>query len=219
MSLQQFVDGAFTSATNDASSAVAQVMSPACGKHCVFDLFRLDGRVAVITGGARGLGYSMTDGRYDFAIRDFRRIDILILSAGVADIFRAEDYSPEKFRRVIGINLNGSFAVGSMSASTVNWPNPQSDYNASMAGVTYLMKSISAEWSQHRIRCISISPGYMDTPLNTIYEETYFHEGNARTPMGRFGNPDELPGCALWPASDASSYCTGSDILTDGDYT
>ncbi|KAK9428182.1 hypothetical protein V1505DRAFT_229903 [Lipomyces doorenjongii] len=62
MSLQQFVDGTFTSATNDASSVVAQVMSPACGKRSVFDLFRLDGRVAVITGGARGLGYSMAEG-------------------------------------------------------------------------------------------------------------------------------------------------------------
>ncbi|KAK9490474.1 hypothetical protein V1508DRAFT_457777 [Lipomyces doorenjongii] len=203
--LASFVDGTFTSSTNDASSAVAQAMSPACGKRSEFDLFRLDGRVAVITGGARGLGYSMTEGlcaagdlgeraceqlhcdygvsarfyRLDvrdevavqdamnFAIHDFGRIDIPILSAGV------------------GRRLLPRKAVGSMSASIVNWPNPQSDYSASKAGVIHLMKSLSAKWSQHRIRCNSISPGYMDTPLNTIYEETYFHEWKARTPMGR----------------------------------
>ncbi|KAK9427594.1 hypothetical protein V1505DRAFT_402465 [Lipomyces doorenjongii] len=233
MSLQQFVDGTFTSATNDASSAVAQAMSPACGKRSVFDLFRLDGRVAVITGGARGLGYSCAAGdlgeraceqlhpdygvsarfyRLDardevavqdgmnFALHDFGRIDILILSAGVG-------------RRLLPRKAAGKHMIASgrggwvHAASIVNWPNPQSsqsDYNASKAGVIHLMKSLSAKWSQHRIRCNSISPGYMDTPRNTIYEER---------------NPDAQPGCALWLASDASSYCTGSDILTDGGYT
>ncbi|KAK9350302.1 hypothetical protein V1523DRAFT_458286 [Lipomyces doorenjongii] len=244
MSLQQFVDGTFTSATNDASSAVAQAI--------VFDLFRLDGSVAVITGGARVSGtpalqvaildlqgdlgeraceqlhsdYGVSARFYrldvrdevavqdamNFALHDFGRIDILILPAGVG-------------RRLLPRKAAGKHMIASgrggwvHAASIVNWPNPQSDYNASKAGVIHLMKSLSAKWSQHRIRCNSISPGYMDTPRNTIYEETYFHEWKARTPMGRLGNPDAQPGCALWPASDASSYCTGSDILTDGGYT
>ncbi|KAK9319506.1 hypothetical protein V1517DRAFT_42692 [Lipomyces orientalis] len=59
MSSQQFVNGTFTAVTNDASLAVAPVMSPACGKRSVLDLFRLDSRVAVITGGTRGVGYFM----------------------------------------------------------------------------------------------------------------------------------------------------------------
>ncbi|KAJ8098495.1 hypothetical protein POJ06DRAFT_257209 [Lipomyces tetrasporus] len=58
-------------------------------------------------------------------------------------------------------------------------------------------------------------PGYMDTPLNTTYAETYFREWKSRTPMGRLGHPEELAGCALWLASDASSFCTGSDVLID----
>ncbi|KAK9244443.1 hypothetical protein V1506DRAFT_541557 [Lipomyces tetrasporus] len=158
----------------------------------------------------------------DSVVRDLGRIDIVILSAGVADIVHAEEYSPEKFHRVIDINLNGSFFcaqaagklmiaagrggsiifVGSMSGSIVNWPNPQCAYNSSKAGVIHLMKSLSAEWAKHRIRCNSISPGYMDTPLNTVFEEGYFHEWKSRTPMGRVG-----------------SFCTGSDILIDGGYT
>ncbi|KAK9320493.1 hypothetical protein V1517DRAFT_329286, partial [Lipomyces orientalis] len=55
--------------------------------------------------------------------------------------------------------------------------------------------------------------------LNTVFEEGYFHEWKSRTPMGRLGQPQELAGCTLWLASDASSFCTGSDILIDGGYT
>ncbi|KAK9468925.1 hypothetical protein V1512DRAFT_258239 [Lipomyces arxii] len=254
----------------------------------VMNMFRLDGRVAVITGGARGLGFSMAEGlcsaglagiaildvqqdlgehaceslhanygvdaRFyridvrdeeavqdvmDSVARDLGKIDILICSAGVADLVAAEEYTPAKFRRVIDINLNGSFIcaqaagkhmiaqghggsiifIGSMSGSIVNWPQPQSAYNASKAAVIHLMKSLSAEWAQHRIRCNSISPGYMDTPLNTAYEGPYFAEWKSRTPMHRLGQPEELAGCALWLASDASSFTTGSDILIDGGYT
>ncbi|KAK9478868.1 hypothetical protein V1514DRAFT_47767 [Lipomyces japonicus] len=254
----------------------------------VFDMFKLNGKVAVVTGGARGLGYSMIEGLsaaglagvaildlqsdlgeqacatlhktygltarfyrvdvrdeqnvndvFDSIIADFGKIDILINSAGVADLVHAEDYSPAKFKRVIDINLNGSFIcaqaagkhmiaagnggsiifIGSMSGSIVNWPQPQSAYNASKAGVIHLMKSLAAEWAQHRIRCNSISPGYMDTPLNYAYEDEYFGEWKGRTPMKRLGKPEELAGCALWLASDAASFCTGTDVLIDGGYT
>ncbi|KAK9370009.1 hypothetical protein V1509DRAFT_618264 [Lipomyces kononenkoae] len=268
--------------------AVETVAAPAPRKRNVFDMFRLDGRVAVITGGARGLGYAMAEGlcaaglsaiaildlqtdlgesaceqlhseygvtarfyrldvrdeeavqdAMDAVVRDLGKIDILLLSAGVADLVLAEEYSPAKFRRVIDINLNGSFIcaqaagkhmiaagrggsiifIGSMSGSIVNRPQSQSAYNASKAGVIHLMKSLSAEWAQYGIRCNSISPGYMDTPLNTAFEQEYFPEWKARTPMGRLGQPEELAGCALWLASNASSFCTGSDIIIDGGYT
>ncbi|KAK9332920.1 hypothetical protein V1520DRAFT_333844 [Lipomyces starkeyi] len=281
-------DAIMTAAAKVPTESLDPVTTSVHRKRNVFDMFRLDGRVAVVTGGARGLGYSMAEGlcaaglsgiaildlqtdlgesackqlnseygvsarfyrldvrdevavqdAMDSVVRDLGKIDILVLSAGVADLVHAEDYSPAKFRRVIDINLNGSFVcaqaagkhmiaagrggsiifIGSMSGSIVNWPNPQSAYNASKAGVIHLMKSLSAEWAQHRIRCNSISPGYMDTPLNTTYEEAYFHEWKSRTPMGRLGQPEELAGCALWLASDASSFCTGSDILIDGGYT
>ncbi|KAK9383132.1 uncharacterized protein V2V93DRAFT_364335 [Kockiozyma suomiensis] len=264
----------------------APVAAPA--KRSILDSFRLDGKIAVVTGGARGLGFSMAEGlcgaglsgiaildlqtdlgdsaceqlssefgvkahfyrldvrdevavqdAMDSVVREFGKIDILVCSAGVADLVHAEDYSPAKFRRVIDINLNGSFVcaqaagkhmiaganggsiifIGSMSGSIVNWPQPQSAYNASKAGVIHLMKSLSAEWAQHRIRCNSISPGYMDTPLNTAYESALFGEWKSRTPMGRLGQPQELAGAALWLASDAGSFCTGSDIRIDGGYT
>lgn len=249
--------------------------------------FRLDGKVAVVTGGARGLGFSMAEGLcsvglagiaildvqqdlgldaihklhsaygvkaqfyktdvrdevsvneiMDSIVQDLGRIDVVVNSAGVADLVHAEEYPAEKFRRVIDINLNGSFLVtqaasrhmiaqgnggsvifiASMSGSIVNWPQPQSAYNASKAGVKHLMRSLAAEWAVHKIRCNAISPGYMDTALNRSYT-TLFNEWKERTPLGRLGDPDELTGACIYLASEASAFCTGSDIIIDGGYT
>ncbi|KAJ1918627.1 hypothetical protein H4219_002500 [Mycoemilia scoparia] len=249
--------------------------------------FRVDGKVAVITGGAGGLGFSMAEslcsvglsgiaildvveesGRkaaqklndiykldakfyqvdvrnsdqvnkvIDQVVEDLGSVDILVNSAGVADLVKAEDYPEDKFKRVVDINLNGSFLVAqacarhmieakkggsivfiaSMSASIVNWPQPQCAYNASKAGVVHLMKSLAAEWAVYGIRCNSISPGYMDTALNRAYH-TLFTQWRDRTPQGRLGAPDELCGATIWLASPASAFCTGSDIIIDGGYT
>ncbi|ORX89338.1 NAD(P)-binding protein [Basidiobolus meristosporus CBS 931.73] len=250
-------------------------------------MFRCDGKVAVITGGAGGLGYCMAEGLcsvglkavaildlqesvgqeavtklrslyslqgkfykvdvtnetsvnevIDAVVRDFGSVDILVNSAGVADLVKAEEYPAEKFRRVVDINLNGSFLVSqacgrhmiarkrggsiifiaSMSGTIVNWPQPQCAYNASKAGVKHLMKSLAAEWAAYGIRCNAISPGYMETALNRSFR-TLFQEWCQRTPQGRLGAPDELCGATIWLASEASAFCTGSDIVIDGGYT
>lgn len=267
--------------------AAANVPAPPFAAKDYFKKFRLDGKVAIVTGGARGLGFCMAEGLcsvglsgiaildvqqdlgldaisklhsaygvkaqfYKVDVRDEKsveevtrsivqdlgRIDIVVNSAGVADLCFAEDYPAEKFRRVVDINLNGSFFVAqaagkqmiaqgnggsiifvaSMSGSIVNWPQPQCAYNASKAGVRHLMKSLAAEWAVYGIRCNSISPGYMDTALTRSFD-TLFNEWKEHTPLGRLGDPDELSGCVIWLASEASSYCTGSDIVIDGGYT
>ena len=274
-------------APSAADLAAAQMEEPPFVAKNFLSKFRLDGKVAVVTGGARGLGFAMAEGLcsvglkgvaildvqnelgldaikklydaygvqaqfykadvrdeksiediMDSIVRDLGQIDIVVNSAGVADLVHAEDYPAEKFRRVIDINLNGSFLVtqaaarhmiaqgtggsvifiASMSGSIVNWPQPQSAYNASKAAVKHLTKSLAAEWAVHRIRCNSISPGYMDTALNRAYT-TLFNEWRERTPLGRLGDPDELTGACIYLASEASAFCTGSDIVIDGGYT
>jgi NAD(P)-dependent dehydrogenase (short-subunit alcohol dehydrogenase family) len=140
------------------------------------------------------------------------------------------------FRRLIDINLTGCFicaqAVGnamiksntggamvfiaSMSGHIVNWPQQQCAYNASKAGVIMLAKSLAAEWAPYKIRVNSISPGYMDTALNRVpaldAQKKLWIE---RTPMSRLGGVDELNSLAVFLASDASTFMTGSDLIID----
>ncbi|KAH8816115.1 hypothetical protein F5884DRAFT_818243 [Xylogone sp. PMI_703] len=167
--------------------------------------------------------------------------DVLINSAGIADSnIPAETYDPNMFRRLIDINLTGSFlmsqAVGkamiaagkpgsivlvaSMSGSIVNFPQEQSCYNASKAGVIQLGKSLGAEWAKFNVRVNCISPGYMDTELNRVPAlDAQKKIWTQLTPQQRLGGVDELNGLAVFLASDASSFMTGANVIIDGGYT
>jgi NAD(P)-dependent dehydrogenase (short-subunit alcohol dehydrogenase family) len=167
--------------------------------------------------------------------------DVLINSAGIADSnIPAETYDRNMFRRLIDINLNGSFLmsqsvgkammaakkpgsiilVASMSASIVNYPQEQSCYNASKAGVVHLGKSLAAEWAKYGIRVNCISPGYMDTALNRVPAlDAQKKIWTSLTPQARLGAVDDLNGLAVFLASDASGFMTGSNVLIDGGYT
>ena len=172
---------------------------------------------------------------------EFGRIDVLINNAGITKHEKAEDLNLADWQRVLDVNLNGVFivsqAVGrvmirqqkgsiinisSMSGIIVNTPQAQSAYNVSKAGVIMLTKSLAAEWAGHHIRVNTIAPGYMKTELTRPY-----FEGNGEmvkqwmelTPMKRPGTPDELQGLAVYLASDASSFMTGSVLTIDGGYT
>ena len=167
--------------------------------------------------------------------------DVLINSAGIADSnIKAETYDPAMFRRLIDINLTGSFLmsqsvgrammaagkpgsiilVASMSGSIVNYPQEQSCYNASKAGVIQLGKSLAAEWAKHQIRVNCISPGYMDTALNKVPAlDAQKKIWKSLTPQERLGAVDDLNGLCVFLASDASGFMTGSNVIIDGGYT
>ncbi|ROW03048.1 hypothetical protein VMCG_05706 [Cytospora schulzeri] len=167
--------------------------------------------------------------------------DVLVNSAGIADSnIPAETYDAAMFRRLIDINLTGSFlmsqAVGramitagkrgsiilvaSMSGTVVNYPQEQSCYNASKAGVAQLGKSLAAEWAKYNIRVNMISPGYMDTALNKVPAlDAQKKIWTSLTPQVRLGNVDELNGLCVFLASDSSSFMTGANCLIDGGYS
>ncbi|KAA8906172.1 hypothetical protein FN846DRAFT_1014017 [Sphaerosporella brunnea] len=171
-------------------------------------------------------------------IKQFRLIDVLVAAGRIADSnLPAETYDVAMFRRLLDINLTGTFicsqAVGAamITARTggsmifitwirghvVNWPQQQSCYNASKAGVIRLGKSLAAEWAHHNIRVKSISPGYMDIALNRVRaldaQNLLWKE---RTPMGAV---DELNNLVVFLSSDASTYMIGTDIIIDSGYT
>jgi len=254
----------------------------------VLSKFSLKGKVVVVTGGARGLGFDILRGfcqagaaavgildvledlgdaavkilKEEFGIpalfykvdvrdheavdqaveaivKELGRIDVLLCAAGVVDNIPAHEYPADLFKRTMDINLNGVFftsqavgkrmiamktggsiiAIASMSGHIVNHPQPQCAYNASKAAVIHLCKSLAAEWAPFKIRVNTISPGYMNTVLNAKFDPVQKNIWYERTPQCRMGNVDELNGAALYLASDASTFATGTDILIDGGYT
>ncbi|KAI9736525.1 MAG: hypothetical protein M1818_006036 [Claussenomyces sp. TS43310] len=174
-------------------------------------------------------------------VKHFGTPDVLINSAGIADSnIKAEDYDHGMFRRLIDINLTGTFlmsqAVGkammaagkpgsivlvaSMSGTVVNYPQEQSCYNASKAGVVQFGKSLAAEWAKFGIRVNCISPGYMDTALNRVPAlDAQKKIWTSLTPQNRLGAVDDLNGLAVYLSSDASAFQTGSNVLIDGGYS
>ncbi|MBS4208128.1 glucose 1-dehydrogenase [Bacillus sp. FJAT-50079] len=177
----------------------------------------------------------------DLTMNTFGRIDVLINNAGISILKEVIHLEYEDWRRIIDVNLNSIFLVSkavakvmikqqkgsiinisSMSGLIVNIPQFQTAYNTSKSGVIMLTKSLAVEWVDHNIRVNTIAPGYMKTELT----EPYFAENGEMvrkwielTPMKRPGDPKELGPAAVYLASDASSFVTGSVLSIDGGYT
>ncbi len=107
-----------------------------------------------------------------------------------------------------------------MSGTIVNYPQPQAAYNASKAAVIQLSKSLASEWAQYGIRVNTVSPGYMDTALNSVPAlERQKEVWKERTPMRRLGAVEELNGLVVWLAGEGARFCTGADLRVDGGYS
>lgn len=180
---------------------------------------------------------SQVNATMDQIVAEFGKIDILVTAAGMVDNVEAENYDYARWRRMMDVNLDGSFLaarevgkhmiakrskgsiilIASMTATACPKPQKQAAYNASKGAIVMLAKSLATEWAPHGIRVNSLSPGYTRTPLIAGLLE---NEGKELVdswakdiPMGRIAEPHELMGPAVWMASDASSYLTGSDIV------
>lgn len=173
-------------------------------------------------------------------LSELGKIDVLMNNAGITIWGDAETTTEEEWRKVIDVNLNGLFLcaqivgkhmiernqgriinIASMSGQIVNRPQNQASYNTSKAAVIHLTKSLATEWARFNIRVNSISPGYMGTSMAKPFFEDPKYGGvwTSLIPMQRPGKPEELGGVAVFLASDASSYVTGSDVVVDGGYT
>ncbi|MBN1876156.1 MAG: glucose 1-dehydrogenase [Anaerolineae bacterium] len=176
----------------------------------------------------------------DRTMAEFGKIDILMNNAGIVQHLEAEKVTEAGWRDVIDVNLTGLFfccqAVGrqmiaqrsgciiniaSMSGLIVNFPQCQASYNASKAAVIQLTKSLAAEWAPYNIRVNAIAPGYMGTDMAKPFFDDPEYGGVwiRAIPMKRPGKPEELGPAAVFLASDASSYVTGTTLVIDGGYT
>ncbi len=170
--------------------------------------------------------------------RDFGPIQVLVNNAGIQRRGALEDYSQDTWRELMRANLDSVFYVAPPVAkcmiarkrgSIVNVASVQSElarlniapYTASKGGVKMLTKGMATDWGRHGLRVNALAPGYFRTELNkALVEDEKFSAWLAqRTPMGRWGDVEELVGAAIFLASDASSFVNGHILYVDGGIT
>jgi len=111
-----------------------------------------------------------------------------------------------------------------MSAHVANYPQNQSHYNTSKAGVISLTRSLGVEWADRGVRVNSISPGYTRTDLvenllGTEVGRKMWQVWKSRIPQEKMAEVTDLQGAIVFLASSVSDYMTGGDLIIDGGYT
>ena len=165
-------------------------------------------------------------------------VDILINNAGIQFRKAMVDLSAADWRRVVETNLTGAFLVGREAAkrmiarghggkiinigsltSEVTRPTV-APYTSAKGGIKMLTRSMAAEWAKHNIQTNAIGPGFFDTDMNKALtgDPEFDAWVKGRTPSGRWGQPEELAGTAVYLASAASNYVNGQIIYVDGGF-
>lgn len=201
-------------------------------------------RAAALPGGPHlGIALDVSDEAawetaLDTVVARFGRLDVLVNNAGIPAQGGIEDTTLEHWRRVMAINLDGTFlgckhavrrmklsgggaivnvsSVGALKGSLVG-----PAYGASKAGVWNLTKTVALSCARGNldIRCNSLHPGLTHTPMMGRAPAETIERLKAGIPMQRLGSPADIAQAALYLASDESRYTTGSALVVDGGYT
>lgn len=180
---------------------------------------------------------------FDFTVQKFGRVDAVVNAAGVIKKEPSIEMSVAEFRRIVDINLTGTFIVNQQAGRVMKDQAPAANgergsivniaslnsyisltqvlaYASSKSGVLGIIRGLANEWAQYGIRVNGIAPGVFPTDLNRkLIEGTPRGEFlKAHTPQGRFGMAEELVGAAIYLISPAASYTNGHTIIVDGGF-
>ena len=173
----------------------------------------------------------------DAALKEFGRVDVLVNNAGVGTAVPATKETPDEFRRVVDVNLNGAYwaaqACGRVmqpGSSIINIASilglttgglPQAAYSASKAAIFGLTRDLAQQWGSRKgIRVNAVAPGFFKSEMTDEYKPGYLEATiDARAVIKRMGDPEELAATVVWLASDAGGYVTGQTIVVDGGVT
>jgi 2-deoxy-D-gluconate 3-dehydrogenase len=169
-------------------------------------------------------------------VEAFGSVDILVNNAGINIRKAPQDYTLEEWQQVLNTNLTGVFLcsravypfmvkagggkiinIGSMTS--IFGSNVSPAYAATKGGVVQFTKSLALFWAKDNIQVNAILPGWIHTDLTASASSERYHFIKSRIPHGRWGEPDELAGAAVFLASRASDYVTGIALPVDGGYT
>ena len=252
------------------------------------DLFRLDGKTAIVTGGGRGLGRYMAEALSDAgasvvlcsrkmepleevcreieagggralavecdvtdpdevekvvsaAIENFGSMDVVVNNSGATWGALPEEMPLDRFDQVMRVNVRGTFLMsqaagrrmieGGTGGTIINISSVAGivgghpdfmqtvGYNSSKGAIISMTRDLATSWAQHNITVNAIAPGWFPTRMSGGLIEKFEEEMLASIPLGRFGNPENLKGVAIFLASPAAAYITGQTIVVDGGAT
>jgi cyclopentanol dehydrogenase len=173
------------------------------------------------------------------AVSRYGRLDVLVNNAGITIRKNVEDTTEEDWDRIMAINAKGVFlgtkqAIPAMresgggsivnissTAGLVGSPYSGASYAATKGAVRLFTKATAIQYAKEGIRCNSVHPGLLETPMtqDMLADAAHREERTQRIPMGRVGTAEDIAYGVLYLASDESSFVTGSELVIDGGAT
>ena len=173
------------------------------------------------------------------AVSRYGRLDVLVNNAGITIRKNVEDTTEEDWDRIMAINAKGVFlgtkqAIPAMresgggsivnissTAGLVGSPYSGASYAATKGAVRLFTKATAIQYAKEGIRCNSVHPGLLETPMtqDMLADAAHREERTQRIPLGRVGTAEDVAYGVLYLASDESSFVTGSELVIDGGAT